>query len=118
PTLSEAFTAPPLLSSPTWGGGSAVTRIAPPLGLHRPVRDLEALVDDVQALLQLGLGDAQRRVGEEAVPAHQGVEPLLAEELAEGGHLLGGAVVGGHGLVGLAVAHELDDSEEAEVAVG
>ena len=44
---------------------------------NRAVGDLEPAVDDRERFAQLLLGDAQRRVGEERVPADEGVEPFL-----------------------------------------
>src|ERR1043165_2912528 len=55
----------------------------PPRSSHRRVRDLQAAVDDGEALLQLFFRDAERRVGEEVVPVDERVHPLLAEERAE-----------------------------------
>src|SRR5208283_5074358 len=83
---------------------------------HSLIRNLEPPVDDGKRLAQLRLVDAERRVGEEGVPADEGVEALLAEEAAEGGHLLRGAVEGSQGLAGLAIANQLDDAEQSDGA--
>ena len=52
------------------------------LVLYGFVRNLEAFVDDGEGFAQLLFVDAERRIGEERVPAHQRVEALLAEELS------------------------------------
>src|SRR5688500_5471813 len=50
---------------------------------HGLVGELQPPVDDRQPLEELRLGDAQRRVHEEVVPAHEGVEAVLAEVAAQ-----------------------------------
>src|SRR5713101_2072262 len=59
---------------------------------HRFVGDLQRTVDDRERVAQLRFRDAQRRVREEGVPAHERVEPFLPEELAERRHLVRRAV--------------------------
>ena len=83
---------------------------------HRRVRDLQRAIDDRERLAQLFLGDAQRRVGEEVVPVHEGVHAVLAEERAELLHFGAGAVEGGHRFFRRAVADELEDAEQADRA--
>src|SRR6266849_3906223 len=79
---------------------------------HCLVGDFEATVDDREGLAHLRLGDAQWRVGEERVPAHERVEPFLPEELAERRHLLRRAVERRERDRFRVVAHELDEAEE------
>ncbi len=55
---------------------------------HCAIRDLEALVDNREGLMQLLLVDAEWRIGEKCVPAHERVEALFAEKLSQGGHFL------------------------------
>jgi hypothetical protein len=78
------------------------------------VGNLQAAVDDAEGFAQLLLVNAERRIGVEAVPAHERVEAVLAEEAAEGGHLVGGAVEGRHRLARLAAANQFEDSEQAD----
>ncbi len=54
----------------------------------RGIGDLEGSIDDLEALRHLLLADRQRRVREERVPAHEGVQPVLAEALPERDHLV------------------------------
>src|SRR5688500_1823089 len=65
---------------------------------------LERAIDDREPFGQLLLADDQRWVGEEVVPAHEGVEAVLAEAPAEGRHLVARPVERRHRLHGLAVA--------------
>src|SRR5713101_6509796 len=58
------------------------------------ISDLQPAIDDLKRLAHLLFVDAERRVGEEGVPADEGVEPLLAEETSERRHFVGGAVEG------------------------
>ena len=73
--------------------------------------DVEPAIDDGEGFAQLLFVDAERRVGVESVPANQGVEALLAEEAAQGSHLVGGAVEWSHGLASFAAADQFDDAE-------
>src|SRR5687768_6255884 len=82
--------------------------------LQRLVDALERAIDDREPLAQFRLGDRQRRVGEEVVPAHEGVEPFLAEEPAERRHLRRRSVERRQRLAAGAAANELDDAEEAD----
>src|SRR5215213_2612252 len=64
----------------------------PVIERKRSLRDrlvcrVQALVDDRERFGELGFGDAQRRIGEEAVPAHERIETFLAEEFTERLHL-------------------------------
>src|SRR3981081_654109 len=77
---------------------------------HCFVCDLKPFVDDGEGFPQLLFVDAERGVGIERVPADQGVEALLAEEASQGGHFVGGAVEGSHGLASLAAAYQFDDA--------
>ena len=61
--------------------------------------------------------DRERRVVVDRVEAHERVEPVVAQVLADRLHLVARAVVGRHRLVGRAVADELEDAEEADVAM-
>src|SRR5688572_5729130 len=92
------------------------TRRGQPRSGDRGIGDLERAIDDPESFRQLLLGDDERRVGEEGVPAHEGVEALLTEALAQRHHLVAGAIEGRHRLHGGAVAHELDDAEHADAA--
>src|SRR5688572_18005761 len=94
------------------------TRRGQPRSGDRGIGDLERAIDDPESFRQLLLADDQGRVGEEGVPAHEGVQALLAEALAEGDHLVAGAVEGRHRLHGGPIAHELDDAEHADAARG
>src|SRR5882762_9343872 len=96
------------------GGGARSTQAR--LVNYSFIGSVEPAIDDREGVAQLLFGDAERRVGVEGVPANQGVEALLAEEAAQGGHLVGGAVEGGHGLASLAAAYQLDDAEESDRA--
>src|SRR5438093_1280455 len=56
------------------------SRLVISMSLHRFIRNVQPAIDDCKRLTHLLLGDAERRVREERVPPHEGVEPLLAEE--------------------------------------
>src|SRR5437762_10564270 len=83
---------------------------------HRLICYLQTLVDDRKGLAHLILSDAQRWIGEEGVPTHKGVEPLLAKVSAERLHLWRSAVERRHRLERLSIADQLEDSEQANVA--
>src|SRR4051812_47252654 len=70
-------------------------------------------IDDLEPFAQLRVGDRQRRVGEEVVPADEGEQALLAKELPEGAHLGRRAIEWRHRLARLLISHELDDAEES-----
>src|SRR5262245_20512555 len=53
------------------------------LRANGPVGCGQPLVDDRKRFGELRLRDAQRRIREEAIPSHERVEALFAEELAE-----------------------------------
>src|SRR5208282_2490884 len=84
------------------------------LVLHRTVRNLQPLVDDRKCLAQLRLVDAQRRISEESIPANEGIEPVLSEELAERNHFIGRAIERRHGLPCLTIPDQLDDAEQPD----
>src|SRR5262249_23318743 len=84
-------------------------RAATAVSLQRLVDDLEALVDDRQALQQLFLGDAQGRVDEKVVPANEGVQAAFAKEGVEAihrRHLISLGVVRDQRLFGGFVLHQ------------
>src|SRR5579863_5654278 len=54
---------------------------------HSLVGDLQPSVDDGKCLSQLLLVNAKRWVGEESIPADEGVKALLAEEASQRSHL-------------------------------
>src|SRR6266849_3308201 len=60
------------------------------LVLHRPISDLQPLVDNRKRLPQLLLVDAKGWICVESIPPHQGIKPILAEELPQRDHLLRG----------------------------
>src|SRR5260221_1075671 len=78
---------------------------------RRRVGDLECAIDDGERLAELLFGDAQRGVREEIVPVDECVHPLIAQVGAETLHLGAGAVEGSHGLLRLAIAYQLEDTE-------
>src|SRR5580658_664270 len=82
------------------------------------ISNKQPAIDDLKRLAQLLLVDAQRRVGEESVPAHERVQPLLAEEAAKRSHLLRRTVERSHRLPRLAVANQFDDAEQSNRAHG
>ena len=59
-----------------------------PSGRDGLVGDVEGAVDDVEALGELLLGDAERRVGVDRVVRAERVQPVLAEELLDRLHLV------------------------------
>lgn len=79
--------------------GSMLTRAprAKPLALragttayrsrHSLIGNVQTLVDNGECFAQLVLGNAKRRISEEGIPAHKGVEPFLAKVLPECLHL-------------------------------
>src|SRR5690606_26812616 len=73
--------------TPQWHVAMGWPRLALRLTHDRLVRLLQRTVDDCEAFVELLLRDRQRRVREERVPAHERVEPMLAEERAERLHL-------------------------------
>src|SRR4051812_7049724 len=83
---------------------------------HRLICYLQPLINNRKRLAQLILSDAQRWIGKEGVPTHEGVEPLLAEVSAERLHLWRSAVERRHRLERLAIADQLEDAEQAKVA--
>ena len=83
---------------------------------HSLIRNLESSIDNLKRLAQLLLIDAQRRVSEESIPAHEGVEALLTEEAAERGHFVRGAVERSQGLARFAIANQFDDAEQSNRA--
>src|ERR1041384_7899408 len=76
-------------------------RSAPP-SRHRLICYLQTLVNNPKRLAHLILSDAQRWIGEEGVPTHEGVEPVLAEVFAESLHLWRSAIERRHRLQRLA----------------
>src|SRR3954466_7012932 len=60
----------------------------------RLVGDVERPVDDLEAVRELPLGDAQRRVRVDRVVRGEGIQAVLAEELLDRLHLVGRPVVG------------------------
>src|SRR5262249_9713720 len=81
------------------------------------VRDLQRGVDDRQTLAQLLLGDTQRRVDEERVPAHKGEQAVLAQVRVQRRHrpqLVRLGVERRHRLAGRAVLHQLHQAEQAD----
>src|SRR3954454_12212802 len=88
------------------------------LGADSGVGEVERLIDDRERLAELILGDRQRRVVVDRVPAGQGVEAVVAQVLGDLLHLVAGAVVRRVWLVRLLVADELEDAEQADVAAG
>src|SRR5205814_1415766 len=78
-----------------------------------PVAELKRGVEYLVALLELCLGDAKRRVGHDRVPAHEGVHPTVEQRLGDGLHLRRRAVERSEGLERLAVANQLETTEQA-----
>src|SRR5882672_4527996 len=118
----------PICTPATFESGFAASRRAPGtaasarmpksrrlinMSVNRLVRDVEAAVDDRERFAQLCFGDAQRRIGEERVPAHERVEPFLPEESRERLHLVGGAVERRERCLFRLVAHQLDQAEQS-----
>src|SRR5262245_58070546 len=89
---------------------------ARPLAGDGLVGDVEGAIDDLEALGELLLGDAQRRVRMDRVVRSERVEVVVAEELADRLHLVGRAVVRGQRRPRIARPDEVDDPEQAEVA--
>src|ERR1700740_430393 len=83
---------------------------------NSPISNLQPAIDDGKRLAQLLFVDAQRRIGEEGIPADKGVETLLAEEAPKRRHLVRGAIERSHGLFRLAAAHQFDDAEQSDGA--
>src|SRR5262245_4105962 len=59
---------------------------------HGPVGDFKPAIDDGEPFAQLVLRHRQRWVGEKRIPAHEGVEPLVAEETRQRFHLVGRSI--------------------------
>src|SRR5215207_2613823 len=87
------------------------------LARHRLVGDVERAVDDLEALGQLRLGDAQRRVGVDRVVGEHRVHAVVAQELPDRLHLVRGAVERGERRERVARAHEIEDPEQPQAAM-
>src|SRR6202050_4921388 len=83
---------------------------------HGFISNIKPTVDDGKGLAHLLLVNAKRRISEEGVPAHEGVQALLAEEASERSHLLRRSVERSEGLARLAAANEFDDAEQSDRA--
>src|SRR5690242_16882957 len=66
---------------------SCCARIPSSLIAAGSVADLKRRIQDLEAFLELGLGDAERRVGHDRVPAHEREHPAVEQGLGHGLHL-------------------------------
>src|SRR5918999_2482713 len=110
----------------SWNGRSAHrnTKLAenrgtasrPSSAPHRAVSDRKRLVEHGKALRQLLLVDAQWGVGHHRPPPDERVHAVVEEVPIERPHLVAGPIEGGHRLHRGAVADQLEDAEQADVA--
>src|SRR5881394_1874916 len=104
---------PPYIRSRSWGLHPrlyAVVRSAHS-SRYRLICYLQTLIDNRKRLAHFILGDAQGWIGEEGVPTHEGVEPLLAEVSAERLHLWRSAIERRHRFEGLAITDQFEDAK-------
>src|ERR1700681_2067960 len=79
---------------------------------NRAVADFQGRVQDLEALVQLLLCDAQGWIGHDRVPPNEGEEARIEQGLPDRLHLWRRAVERGQGFERLPVSHELQGSEQ------
>src|SRR5579864_9061206 len=99
----------PCRSLRSWAARSS-SRLSP----ERAVADLKRRVEDLEALVELGLGDAERWAGHDRVPPDERVHAGVGQRLADRLHLRRSAIEGGKRLHRVAVAHQLERAEETD----